>query len=410
MMRRWSLTAGHRRASALRGSDDAVSSVIGTVMMVSVTVIVFGGVAALVFDEVGDQQDNETSQLVARANSNTALVLHHNGGERVPLSQSEVTLKVNGVSETHPLTVFSAQTADGANWVIGESLCIVGKGGACLYGSGVNVTSVQIVYSNNLVLDYSTDNIGVGSGGGSGGGGGGEGVGDPDPGFSYEDADGDGVYDEGEVTIPYDDLKNGYDAGADALVISASTNGGTLEPDSDAVWSADGGITLHANVIADGNQALTFISANGDVSLDPGLTVQTNSGGREIVVDAGGDVLMDGVSIDAGTGFIRIGDSSYLGEGYVGGKVSLVGATLEARKEISIKAAGDIDVQSATFRQGTNPSASVLLAMDDTADTIFLDNSEFMRFNSDAPIDVDLEPDHDSGHVNGTPTTYESYK
>lgn len=370
--------------------------------MVSITVTVFAGVSLVVFNQVNEAPDSETARLSALARGTDTLIITHQGGEALLLADGELQMVVDGTEVTLPLTDLAAQTADGTSWVIGETLCIVGADAACLYPSGTDVSSARLVAGNRTLLNHGDDEGGAGGGGG--------GVPGADPGHPYVDANANGIYDAGDTELTDNDVLNGYDAGSDALVIPASTSGGIMQPATDAVWSGGAGVTFLAGIIANGDHALTFVSANGDVVFGSGKTIRTDSGGQDIQIDAGGDVMADGATFDAGPGFIRIGDTAYLAGQYIGGSVSLVGATLEGLEAITISAAGDIDVQDAVFRQGSNPSASVLLQMDDTADTIYLDGSQFRRYGSTTPIDVDLEPNYAVGHVNGTPAVYDEFK
>lgn len=135
-----------------RSHDDAVSSVIGTVLMVAVTVIVFGGVAALVFDQVNEAPDSQTATLVLAGRDAQSLVVTHHGGEPLPLDAIEIQIIVDGTRETVAASALAAQIEDGVNWVIGETVCIVGGSSLCLHPPGTVVSEVQVRFNNYLLL------------------------------------------------------------------------------------------------------------------------------------------------------------------------------------------------------------------------------------------------------------------
>jgi FlaG/FlaF family flagellin (archaellin) len=108
-----------------RLGEDSVSSVVGTILMLAVTVTVFGGLSIVVLNEVRSTESPPDAD-VAFVNDGTRAVLAHRGGEPILLTSGFLILNVAGAEVRYDLTAVADQTADGRYWRIGETLCLSG--------------------------------------------------------------------------------------------------------------------------------------------------------------------------------------------------------------------------------------------------------------------------------------------
>lgn len=139
-----------------RTHEQAVSSVVGTILMLAVTVSVFGGLSVVVLNEVRSADAPPQADLAFVADGNRA-VLVHRGGEDVLLSDGFVLLNANGAELRYDLSAFAAQTADGRHWRIGETLCLSGPSPpdplrTCLL-EDVPILGATVVAGGGLVAD-----------------------------------------------------------------------------------------------------------------------------------------------------------------------------------------------------------------------------------------------------------------
>ncbi len=103
--------------------DSAVSSVVGTVLMLGVTLTVFAGVSIFVLGEFDDENAKARVDLeVAKGTSN--YLFKHNGGDKLSMSEGRFLVNCGGFEESKPLSDFSAQAQDGKNWRIGDSIVV----------------------------------------------------------------------------------------------------------------------------------------------------------------------------------------------------------------------------------------------------------------------------------------------
>jgi hypothetical protein len=139
---------------AARGADGqaAVSSVVGTVLMLGITITVFAGFSLFVLEEFSEQSDSLRADLEV-LQEDDRYVLQHNGGEPLDLAKGRLVVTLGGVQEEVPLTDLAAQTADGLTWRIGEALCVSGPA-PCHYDHE-EVESLRLVYGNAIVLSES---------------------------------------------------------------------------------------------------------------------------------------------------------------------------------------------------------------------------------------------------------------
>jgi FlaG/FlaF family flagellin (archaellin) len=136
--------------------EDSVSSVVGTILMLAVTVSVFGGLSIVVLAEIRSNDPPPQADLAFTADGDRA-VLTHQGGEPIPLEGSFLLLNVNGAEIRYDLTEVADQTSDGRFWRIGETLCLSGPDPAdpaipCLV-DGLPILGVAIVAGGGLLAD-----------------------------------------------------------------------------------------------------------------------------------------------------------------------------------------------------------------------------------------------------------------
>lgn len=102
----------------------AVSDVVGNILMVGVTVGLAAALAgALAF--VPTPGDPVSADLVATATGDEVLV-HHVGGEPVPLDDGRFRIDSDDGSIERPLSDYAAHVSDGRadRWELGETVCL----------------------------------------------------------------------------------------------------------------------------------------------------------------------------------------------------------------------------------------------------------------------------------------------
>jgi flagellin-like protein len=153
-----------------RRNEDAVSPVIGVILMVAITVILAAVIAAFVFGLGGSQQAAPTASIVASNNPDTTaydLKIQHKGGDMLKGGDWKLSVVNATGSDTSPIFVLSVANSDlsvGAqisvqNLTSGCILCNVtnstlnaaGKG-ALESGAKYDVKLVHIP-SNAMLLD-----------------------------------------------------------------------------------------------------------------------------------------------------------------------------------------------------------------------------------------------------------------
>ena len=139
-----------------RDGEDSVSSVVGTILMLAVTVAVFGGLSVVVLAEVRSTESPPEAEL-AFVSDGTRAILSHRGGEAIKLNDGFLLLNVAGTEIRYDLTDVADQTADGRFWRIGETLCLSGPSTPdparpCLT-DGQTILGVAIVASGGLLAD-----------------------------------------------------------------------------------------------------------------------------------------------------------------------------------------------------------------------------------------------------------------
>lgn len=130
-------------SDGLRRDTAAVSSVVGTVLMLAITVSVFSGLSLVILDSVASEPDAPHADLRIFEGNGTILVQHRRG-ESLDVDEGRFLLNIDGTHEELPLS--SQQGTLGATWDLGESVCL-----SCLY-PGQEVRGVALVYGQFLLL------------------------------------------------------------------------------------------------------------------------------------------------------------------------------------------------------------------------------------------------------------------
>lgn len=121
---------------------DGVSSVVGTTLMLAITISVFAGFSLVVMGEVSDGGERTRADL--HLLQGEEVLLQHRGGDALALAQGRLLLNVDGAEAVVPLADLTAQL-DG-DWGVGETLCL-----SCLY-PGASLDGVLLVYGNALLV------------------------------------------------------------------------------------------------------------------------------------------------------------------------------------------------------------------------------------------------------------------
>ncbi len=129
--------------------DLAVSSVIGTVLMLGITVSVFAGVSIAVLTQF-DEQDETPQSTLSILRGDSAYLLRHKGGDAIPLDSGFIRVGLEGLYVDYPLTAFSGDTTDGTHWRLGESLCV-----SCII-PGQTITGAYLIVSGTLLANEGT--------------------------------------------------------------------------------------------------------------------------------------------------------------------------------------------------------------------------------------------------------------
>lgn len=372
----------------LRADARAVSSVLGTVLLVGITVTTFTGVAILVMGELSESQDVQRTD-IALDHGRGVTVLQLQGGDPVRASEGTLRLDIGGTIVDRPLSDASDQWSTASQWTLGDRVCVAGPASAgCLYPEGTDVRGVMVIARGTVVLtegSFKGEPLGASGGGGNngggnnGGGGGddadgdgvtddddncpntanpgqedddGDGVGDAcdadpfwngppteDPGHAYTDTDGDGVYTPGvdsgfNVEDDYDGQGNWVASYGDDIVVPE--NAGPFAPKKVDV-SSDGSITIGAQVIAS-NHELKLVA---DEDVDISGAVLGSGNGKEVHIQAkDGDIIATDATIDS---------DKDVDLKAVNGIISADGIQVTGKNVIKFNAAGPVSAQDASI-------------------------------------------------------------
>lgn len=125
--------------------DDAVSSVVGTVLMLTITMAVFAGFAVVVLDAFSEAPPAPRADIRVISGDGGTYVQHLGGS---PLSLTDARLSVNVAGSQDTVDAAELEARLGPSWDIGESLCV-----SCLY-TGAEIRGVRILTATHLVLDH----------------------------------------------------------------------------------------------------------------------------------------------------------------------------------------------------------------------------------------------------------------
>lgn len=137
----------------MRGArgEEAVSSVVGTVLMLGVTMVAFAGLSYAVLVYFEDEAQPPRADL-AVARQGGSLLLLAQGGEPVPLTDARVLVNVGGSEQEVAVSAMPGAAALGPTLDLGESLCIQGSDASrCLYPSAQDVRGVLFLTEGFLV-------------------------------------------------------------------------------------------------------------------------------------------------------------------------------------------------------------------------------------------------------------------
>jgi hypothetical protein len=131
--------------------EEAVSSVVGTVLMLGITVAVFTAVSIGVLSYF-ESQPTQPRADVGALQGDGSLLLVHKGGEDVALGNSRVLVNVGGIEKEVLLSSLPGAAAVGAFWELGEILCIQGDDASCKYSSAQDVRGAVLVNDGFLLV------------------------------------------------------------------------------------------------------------------------------------------------------------------------------------------------------------------------------------------------------------------
>lgn len=134
-----------------RASESAVSSVIGTVLMLGITTAVFGGFAIVALGYVQDQPHAPRADL-AMVQESGSLYIQHKGGESFSARDGTLYVNVAGSQVTHALSD-AAFDALGTSWRVGSLVCVQGNAPGCLYPASADVRGAFLVDENALLTE-----------------------------------------------------------------------------------------------------------------------------------------------------------------------------------------------------------------------------------------------------------------
>jgi flagellin-like protein len=153
-----------------RRNEEAVSPVIGVILMVAITVILAAVIAAFVFGLGGTQQAAPTASIVASNNPDTTaydLKIQHKGGDMLKGGDWKLSVVNATGTDTSPNFITSNQSSDlavgaqisianltsecGATCYVSNST-LTSSGGALASGSKYDIKLVHIP-SNAMLLD-----------------------------------------------------------------------------------------------------------------------------------------------------------------------------------------------------------------------------------------------------------------
>ena len=122
-------------------NEEAVSPVIGVILMVAITVILAAVIAAFVFNLGGSQEKAPTASIVAANNpeQGTALKITHKGGDL--LKAGDYKLSVVNATAGDPPAYVSTNSSSG-DFSVGSQMSILNQTETCITNCGLNSTGI----------------------------------------------------------------------------------------------------------------------------------------------------------------------------------------------------------------------------------------------------------------------------
>lgn len=133
--------------------DEAVSSVVGTILMLGITVTIFAGISLGILGYFQDASDPPTATIGALA-TDTSYILVHRGGQTLDVQGGELIFSVDGAVQRVSLTTFSTALG-GTQWNVGQSICVSGPSPPCMLDHRA-VTGAMVVVQNRVIAKEGT--------------------------------------------------------------------------------------------------------------------------------------------------------------------------------------------------------------------------------------------------------------
>ncbi len=147
------------RESVVRRSEEAVSNVIGAILMLAITVALATFVFAMI--QTSMAPDIESRSFGAGRLHGDGYDLALVGPADVPLENGFIILDIDGNVTRVPLSHFANNTADGQTWRVGEWLCLVGTQPYC-YAQNGTMVSVKLVVGTEVFFELEPVNVAEG--------------------------------------------------------------------------------------------------------------------------------------------------------------------------------------------------------------------------------------------------------
>jgi len=140
-----------------RENEDAVSPVIGVILMVAITVILAAVIAAFVFGMTGNVQTTKTVAVTVGQNADDIVLIYQGGADASSLQYLKITIEPNGGNQVTNTTVASNGSYTSGSTAGGEGLDV----GAVMRFGGVGTSGRDHVVvvghfadgSDQVVLD-----------------------------------------------------------------------------------------------------------------------------------------------------------------------------------------------------------------------------------------------------------------
>lgn len=135
-------------------SELAISTVIGSVLIVGITVSIGAGLYFLLPD--AEPQDIIRSEI--RLDDRNGQYLEPVGGD--VLSANETVIRVQTENGFEEKTLY--ELGVGKDWNVGERVCVVGDAATCMYRTGTKTERITIVGNGQVISSVGTDQLGGG--------------------------------------------------------------------------------------------------------------------------------------------------------------------------------------------------------------------------------------------------------